>query len=108
MVQTVVSEQGAQLVGGHSFRVTGAQWLGSVGFSVDRVKTFGRSLSRAALRYFGESNIVDMAGVLRRHRASAMLDVGEDERLTPRTSGPVLCTPDASQSLLDLLQFWEA
>ena len=31
-----VSEQGAQLFGGHSFRLTGAQWLGSLGFSVDR------------------------------------------------------------------------
>ena len=30
-----------------------------------------------------------------------MLDDGEDGRLTPRASGPALCTPDALQSLLE-------
>ena len=77
------SEQGAQLFGGHSFRVTGAQWLGSLGFSVDRVKTLGRWLRGDALRYPGESYIVDTAGVMRRHRVGAMLDGGEDGRLKP-------------------------
>ena len=74
---------------------------------MDHVETFGRWKSEAALRYLGESHIVDMAGVLRRHRAGAMLDDGEDGRVTPRASGPALCTPDALQSLLERVSRFE-
>ena len=72
--------------------------------AVDRVKTFGRWLSGATLRYLCESHIVDMAGVMRRHRVGAMLDGGEDGRLTPQASGPALRTPDALQRLRTCLQ----
>ena len=57
----------------------------------------------AALQNLGDSLIMDISGVIRRHRTGAMLDGGEDGHLTPRARGPALRTPDALQSLLERL-----
>ena len=47
---STVGEHGARIFCGPSIDGTGAQWFGSPGLSVDRVNTFGRWLSRPALR----------------------------------------------------------
>ena len=58
--------QGLRRFGGHSMRVTGAQWLGLLGFGVEHVKTFGRWASDTVVRYIGEAHVSDLARSRRR------------------------------------------
>jgi hypothetical protein len=41
--------------------MSGAQWLGKLGFEVERVKTLGRWSSNSVMRYFGEAHVSDLA-----------------------------------------------
>ena len=59
-------------------RVSGAQWLGLLGFGVEHVKTFGRLASNALVRYLGEMHISDLARSRNRFmREHGLLDGAE-------------------------------
>jgi hypothetical protein len=82
---------GQRRFGGHSLRVSGAQWLGHLGFSVEQVRTFGRWASDTVIRYLGEAHVSDLARARRRFiREQALL---EGQLLAaPAASGPSLQT----------------
>ena len=87
----VVDAAGGRKFGGHSLRVSGAQWLGRLGFEVEQIRTFGRWCSDAVVRYLGESHVADMARV--RRRGALQRDLVQAMALeAPRASGPQLCT----------------
>jgi hypothetical protein len=88
----LLDSAGGRKFGGHSLRVSGAQWLGRLGYEVDQIRTFGRWSSDAVLRYLADSHVADMALVRRRgavRREDLVVAVPLDE---PRASGPQLCT----------------
>ena len=64
--ESLKDSAGQRRFGGHSLRVSGAHWLGALGFSVDQVKTFGRWASDTVLRYLGETHVSDLARSRRR------------------------------------------
>ncbi|CAK0867373.1 unnamed protein product, partial [Prorocentrum cordatum] len=51
----VASDAGAELCGGHSFRVTGAQRLSSLGVEISKIMVLARWPSDAVSRYVGEA-----------------------------------------------------
>ena len=51
----VTSDTGAKLYGGHSFRVTGAQRLASLGVEISKIMVLARWSSDAVLRYVREA-----------------------------------------------------
>ena len=59
--EALVDASGNRRFGGHSLRVSGAQWLGRLGFEVELVKTFGRWSSNSVMRYLGEAHVSDLA-----------------------------------------------
>lgn len=82
---------GQKRFGGHSLRVSGAQWLGNLGFDVEKIRTFGRWSSDTVVRYLGEAHVSDLA----KSRRKAMRDRGllEGHLLpTPAGNGPQQCT----------------
>jgi hypothetical protein len=85
--EPLLDSQGQRRFGGHSMRVSGAQWLGPLGFSVEQVKTFGRWASDTVVRYLGEAHVSDLARARRRFiREQGLL---EGHLLaTPAISGP--------------------
>jgi hypothetical protein len=82
---------GARRFGGHSLRVSGAQWLARLGFEVEHIKTFGRWTSDTVLRYLAEAHVEDLSKVrLRTMRERSLL--GGYQLEVPAPSGPQLCT----------------
>ena len=90
---------GVRRFGGHSMRVSGAQWLGLLGFSVEHVKTFGRWASDTVVRYLGEAHVSDLARSRNRFiRERAVLEgLALPASLA---SGPQLCTPDEAERIV--------
>ena len=82
---------GQRRFGGHSLRVTGAQWLGLLGFGVEQIKTFGRWASDTVVRYLGEAHVSDMARARRRLICEQGL-LGSAPLAAPGPSGPACCT----------------
>lgn len=76
--ESLTDGAGSRRFGGHSMRVSGAQWLGLLGFSVEHVKTFGRWASDTVVRYLGDSHISDLARARNRFvRERGLLDSSE-------------------------------
>ena len=90
--EPLLDAQGLRRFGGHSMRVTGAQWLGLLGFGIEHIKTFGRWASDTVVRYLGESHVSDLARARRRFiRDQGLLEGHELSAVA--ASGPSLCTP---------------
>ena len=91
---------GQRRFGGHSLRVSGAQWLGRLGFAVEQVQTFGRWSSDVVVRYLGESHVADMAKTRRQQlRDQALLEC--EPLAVANRSGPLLETKTEVQKLVD-------
>jgi hypothetical protein len=89
--EPLTDAQGLRRFGGHSMRVSGAQWLGQLGFSVEQVKTFGRWASDTVVRYLGEAHVSDLARARRRFIQEQGLLEGH-ALAEVASSGPSLCT----------------
>ena len=97
--EPLLDSQGGRRFGGHSMRVSGAQWLGQLGFSVEQVKTFGRWASDSVVRYLGEAHVSDLARTRWRFiREQGLLD--EQPLAVATASGPSLCTPAEIEKLV--------
>ena len=97
--ESLENSAGQRRFGGHSLRVSGAQWLGTLGFSVDQVKTFGRWASDTVLRYLGETHVSDLARSRRRLiREQGLLDCAP--LAAPGPSGPACYTEEEIQRLV--------
>ncbi len=89
--EPLTNSSGQRRFGGHSMRVSGAQWLGLLGFGVEQIKTFGRWASDTVVRYLGEAHVSDLARARRRFiREQGLL---EGHLLAaPAISGPSMHT----------------
>ena len=97
--EPLLNAAGQRRFSGHSLRVSGAQWLGRLGFSVEQIQTFGRWASDVVVRYLGEAHVTDLARTRRGLiRDQAVLD-GHALAVTAR-SGPHLQTPAHIEQLV--------
>ena len=97
--ETLQDGLGQRRFSGHSLRVSGAQWLGHLGFGVEQVQTFGRWSSDVVVRYLGESHVSDMARTHRQQLRERALLEGQ-ALVTASRSGPQLETTDEVQKIV--------
>ena len=73
---TVVTESGGRLLGGHSFRVTGAQRLAALGVEVAKIMVMARWAGEAVLRYVREAPLESLPAeviALEERRSAALV-----------------------------------
>ena len=70
---------GARLFGGHSLRVTGAQWLASIGIPLMTIQLVARWSSSVILRYVGETPLETVTSTYRRAQASSDLETALEQ-----------------------------
>ena len=63
--ETTVTEEGKNRFGGHSMRVSGARWLGSIGVEIAKIMIFARWVSMVVLRYVEETPILTLSEQVR-------------------------------------------
>jgi len=70
----IVDHSGAKLYGGHSLRVTGAQWMASIGLPLISIQLMARWDSDVVSRYVGEAPLAQVTAEYRRANAGADLN----------------------------------
>lgn len=63
--QEVVNLEGEQLISGHTFRITGARYLSSIGLDAIAMQVLGRWGSDAVLTYLAEAPLQTLADRIR-------------------------------------------
>ena len=63
-----VDEQGRRASGGHSLRVSGARWLGSMGVPILQIASLARWSTAVVERYVGDAVLITLCSRVRRAR----------------------------------------